>query len=129
MISKDTNLRNKIIINGLQAFNVTDATHQLSNMIEDKNKPDIAVKTEEIKVSLGNLFSFIIMKEMNKSYGDIWDKMKFMKDPPWSYLDCLERMKHYWSAVFKLNLQKQTFKVIEDLINYLKNKQCKFTET
>lgn len=100
--------------------------HNISNLIQDKDIPDIAVKAEEIKVSLGNLFSFIIMKEMNKSYGSIWNKMKFMEDPPWSYMDCLERMKHYWSAVFKINLQKQAFKVVEDLIDFINNKKCKY---
>lgn len=103
---------------------MTESIYRISDFVADKTITDLQVKVEEIKLSIGNLLSFIIMKEMKRCYGDVWNKMKFMKEPPWTLLECLERIKYYWCSVFKMDLQKQAFKIIEDLIIFLNNNEC-----
>lgn len=92
-------------------------------MLDDEN----ITKFKQAEKALANLFSFIIIKEMQQNYGNMWMNMRFMKDPPWEFRDCLLNLRHYWKTVYKNSLQKQTLKIIEDLILLLKEDHCMYS--
>lgn len=111
------------MINGLQAFSVIEAFYKISGMVEDNHT---AKKVESAETALGNLFSFIIIKEMQQCYGVAWHEMKFMEKPPWSFEKCLQRIRYYWNNVYKNTLQKQALKVVEDLVSLIKEHQSMY---
>lgn len=122
LLSNDVNLRNKLLINGIRAFD--SKNFLLQNICNESNfKEDVQI--QRISAILSNLCNAIIVGEMKETYGDVWNKMKFMKDHPWNLIECLDRIKYYWGNVYSDKMQKQCIKIIDDLITFSGN-WCKY---
>ncbi|XP_076272601.1 swt1 RNA endoribonuclease isoform X2 [Rhynchophorus ferrugineus] len=101
LLSNDCNLRNKALMSNLEV----SSTQNIMQKLLFKTRKN--TKSSKIIHKLSTLCTQIIINCCKEAYGDIWNKMDMLENPPWSFLDCLKRITRYWKSIFKELLLKQ----------------------
>lgn len=134
ILSNDINLKNKAMVNNIEAYNSEEVIHKLSAKFPTApSLPPKPILTPEQQVHrrkfkyihhiLAKLFRKILQTEMENGYGDIWIKMiKYQLSwPVPSIIKCI--IKH-WVPVFGIVYPKHLLPCFEKLLRVFEN--CKY---
>lgn len=105
LLSNDINLRNKALANNVQAFNSTECLRHVKYTVY-----------QPIVQPLEDLLSKIILHCCQQMFGLTTKHIEMLQGSPWTFKGCLERIKKYWSTVFRDLLLKQSLKTVEELM-------------
>lgn len=120
LLSNDTNLRNKVLVNNIRAYTKLDIITNLKNFRSSQCGPTTELRSvQKIKILLSNMLTHIIEAEMKNAFGDVWHKMAKMQ-APYTTEEALQCLFKYWQSVFSFSLQKQCGKKIEEFNNFMK---------
>lgn len=75
--------------------------------------------SQDMKDEVSELCSTIIVREMQKVYPNIWQKMALMENHPWNLEHCLQIFKKYWMSVFSFHLKKQCITRVGSFMTFL----------
>lgn len=132
MLSNDVNLRNKAILNEIEAYGQGEILKMLDPYDNNKlRSTTIKAESEDvkkIKLHLSNLFSYVILKEVHECFSAPPTEIA-NSPPPWSLLECLNLFKKYWGTIFTFKLQKQSINLIENFVQLIKEETCKYLFT
>ncbi|CAH1980388.1 unnamed protein product [Acanthoscelides obtectus] len=131
LLSNDMNLKNKALINSITACSIQEIESKISDILANNKR------VRFIMQKMGILCSSVICECARDAYGTVWKKMSMLNDAPWSFTECLKRIKKYWKPVFQERILKHCIKTCDDLYKFIKcnknmsddsNEFLKFTE-
>ncbi|XP_012287331.1 transcriptional protein SWT1 [Orussus abietinus] len=138
LLSYDQNLCNKAMIydlitlgkqdplekiDFLSASNKEERTWQASDEPEDSEENELLLTDdifEETKAVLKSFLTKIVALEMQKLYGDLWEKYTIIK-PPWSCVDVLKCALKHWIAAVGESFLRRAESLLKDLLQIIQN--------